>query len=178
MNMNVTTEHRTLSENHVVFDDAIMRNVGTRHKVTIAADSRIAVFFFRRSIDRYIFSNHVSITNDNPGFRAFVADILGLTTNHSTRTDPVALTHGHMPEQRDIVLQNRSATQLDIWTDNTKRTDHTIVRDLGVGMDIGQFRYPCWLRFGFRFWIGDGNDVHDDPLYGYADFLTGSKYPE
>lgn len=60
----VTAKHRAIRENHVVADNAIVRDMGTDHKQAIVADLRIAASV-HRAVNCRVLANHIAYANDH-----------------------------------------------------------------------------------------------------------------
>ena len=143
IDVNVTAQQSAVADDHVVCNSAIVSDVYAAHEVTIAADSRVSIFFGRRAIDRDAFADNVSVSDNDLRFVATVAGILGRTANDCVGRDNVVFADLHIAIDRDVVHQNGSATDFCFGTDDTEVADFNIVCDLSSRIDdcqIGYFR--------------------------------------
>ena len=81
IDMDMSAQHRALSEDDAVGDVAIMCNMGAGHQIAIAAQSRVAVFLFRSAVNGDILANDVSVAHRNMCHGATVTHVLWFATD-------------------------------------------------------------------------------------------------
>ncbi len=75
MNNGVAAQQRSIGQNHVVADAAIVRHVRIRHEEIIRADDRV-LFIFVRAMNRNMFAKDISFADAEFCWLAFVFQIL------------------------------------------------------------------------------------------------------
>src|SRR5689334_11955113 len=91
------------------------------HEEAAVANGGDAVFFFAATIDRHAFANQIVVADDDLCFAAAVADILGITTQHSARKNAIAAAERHLTHDRDVGDELRAAANADERTDDAMR---------------------------------------------------------
>lgn len=140
MDMDVAAEHRSVGNDHVAADFAIVSDVNASHEVAVASDGCNSIFFFSRSVDRDTFTNHVVVTDDDSSRSPFVANVLGLTANHGEGMDVIVLTDRTMSLDRDVVLDFASIANSYVRAYYAEWSDFNIVTNFRAGIDTSQVR--------------------------------------
>ena len=128
--VNVPTEHRAVTDDDVVRDEAVVGNVNTAHKVTVAADGGNALLFFRSTIDRDAFANRIAIADYDFSVGASVADVLRSAPDYGPGGNNVVFADRDVAKDRDAVDQLGPAADFGLGSNDTEWTDFNSRSDL------------------------------------------------
>jgi len=70
-----------MTDDDIACHAAIMRDMNAAHDVAIAANARDTYFFFRCSVHRHGFTQHIAIANDDFGFGPFITYVLWVSAD-------------------------------------------------------------------------------------------------
>lgn len=85
IDMHVATEHDVVGHDDPITQLTIVRNMAAGHEVATVADDSDPGFLFGPTIDGRRLAENISVTDDDSGRRALIAEILRLGTDHDAR---------------------------------------------------------------------------------------------
>ena len=133
--VNMPTKHAVVGDHDPITQLAIMSDMGAGHEVVVVAHTGDPVFFFRCTIHRTVFTEHVPVTDFDAGGRFFVADILRMRSDHAPGENMVVFADRRHAIEHDVIVDPRPVPNRHVWADHTKVTDADVAADPSPRVD-------------------------------------------
>ena len=129
LHRDVSAESRSIREEHMIADEAIMSHVHISHNQCVTTDTGQAATFHRAAVDGHELPNGIVVANLQARRFALVAEVLRRQADRGERKETVVRTDFARPFDCDVGNQFAALPQLDI------RPDHAVGADLAPGSD-------------------------------------------
>ena len=129
--LDVSGQRAVVREDHLVANDAVVRDVGVSEEVAAAADD-----CFRAgqgaAVDRAEFAESVPVADFEKSRLAVVFEVLRFLSDRRVSKKEIAASDFGRAHHRDVVLEFGVFADDDVWP------DHAVGPDAGAGRDLGR----------------------------------------
>ena len=90
VDVDMSAQQRTVGDNHMIADIAVVSDMGAGHQETVVTDGSDSAILFGTSIDGDTFTNDVVVANLDFGGSALVGDILWFAADYGIGVDVIS----------------------------------------------------------------------------------------
>ena len=126
-NSDMARECRVVSENTMIADLAIVRDMDVGHDPVVIAHSRDTPVLHGAATDRAVFENRIVVADLESCRLVVVLFVLGITTDRIERVEVIVAADARRPIDHDVAVYPGTRTDLHVVVDDRIRTDLDVI---------------------------------------------------